>query len=51
LDTFVRQHRHAFVMEHSKDVGDRSTLAIMCALRAKGYALPFPLARTRATTS
>jgi hypothetical protein len=29
-------------MEHPKDVGDRSTLAIMCALRAKGYALLVP---------
>jgi hypothetical protein len=42
LDTFVRQDRHAFEMEHPKDVGDRSTLAVMLALRARGYGVYTP---------
>ena len=29
-------------MEHPKDVGDKSTIAIMLALRAEGYALLVP---------
>jgi hypothetical protein len=29
-------------MEHPKVIGDRSTLAIMCALRARGFDLLVP---------
>src|SRR5216684_4012452 len=33
---------HPFGMEHPKDVGDRSTLAVMLALRAGDYAVYVP---------
>lgn len=38
-------------MEHPKDVGDRSTIAIMLALQAEGYAVLLQFGETRATTS
>jgi hypothetical protein len=38
-------------VDHPKDTGDRSTFAIMYALRLEGYAILVPWARTRDTTS
>jgi hypothetical protein len=37
-------------MEHPKDVGDRSTLAIMLALRDCGYAVYVPFGEGRRGT-
>jgi hypothetical protein len=36
--------------EHPKDVGDRSTLAIMLALRDAGYGVLLPFGEARGTT-
>ena len=38
----VRGFRHGGNVRHPKDVGDRSTLAIMLALRMRGYAILVP---------
>src|SRR5205823_10246568 len=34
--------RHGACVEHPKDVGDRTTLAVMAALRGSGFALYMP---------
>jgi hypothetical protein len=38
-------------IDHPKDIGDRSTLAIMLALRETGYALYVPFGETRVAIS
>ena len=51
LDTACPRRQARGIMEHPKDVGDRSTLAIMFALRLRATRVSCRSARTRATTS
>jgi hypothetical protein len=38
-------------MQHPKDIGDRSTMALIFALSVEGYPILLPFGRTSATTS